>query len=262
MNATTKTEAEVLELAPLTEHPAKPLAVQQAGSLAVNSPAAMMLQAMAQGASLEQVEKMMDLQDRWERREAEKAFNEALAGFKAEAVEVLKRKSVEFTTRDGDTTSYKHAELSDVVDAVGPALSKHGFSYRWDVTQAKGEISVTCILKHTKGHSETVTMSAPPDASGKKNAIQQIASATSYLQRYTLKAITGVAEKGQDDDGNGSVPPPDSDIVLDAWRAEAMKGEKALRAYYVKHTPTDEFWSAHKQALKDAARKADAEATK
>lgn len=256
MNAVT--EAASLEL--VDDHPQRVPIAQQSGALAVNSPAAMMLQAMSQGASLEQVEKMMDLQERWERREAEKAFNEALAAFKAEAVEVLKRKQVAFTTRDGDTTSYKHAELSDVVDAVGPALSKHGFSYRWDVKQEKGEITVTCILKHSKGHSESVTMSAPPDASGKKNAIQQIASATSYLQRYTLKAITGVAEKGQDDDAATATTPADEEIVLDAWRAEALKGEAALRAYYAKHQPSEEFWAKHSKALKKAARDADQEA--
>lgn len=257
MNAVTKDEAQVLELEP--QQAARVPVAQQTGALAVNSPAAMMLQALSQGASLEQVEKMMDLQERWERNEAEKAFNQALADFKGEAVELLKRKQVSFTTRDGDTTSYKHAELSDVVDAVGPALSKHGFSYRWDVKQEKGEITVTCILKHAKGHSESVTMSAPPDASGKKNAIQQIASATSYLQRYTLKAITGVAEKGQDDDAATAVPPADDEIVLDAWRAEAMKGDKALRAYYAKHSPTEEFWTKHGKALKQAAKQADAE---
>ncbi len=257
MNAVTKDETQVLELEP--QQAALVPAMQQGGALAASSPAAMMLQAMAQGASLEQVEKMMDLQERWERREAEKAFNEGLAQFKAEAVEVMKRKQVSFTTRDGDTTSYKHAELSDVVDAVGPALSKHGFSYRWDVKQEKGEITVTCILKHAKGHSEAVTMSAPPDASGKKNAIQQIASATSYLQRYTLKAITGVAEKGQDDDGLTAATPADDEVVLDAWRAEALKGDKALRAYYTKHTPTEEFWTRYGKALKQAAKQADAE---
>lgn len=258
MNAVT--EATRLELVDEPECASQVTATQQGGALAVNSPAAMMLQAMAQGASLEQVEKMMDLQERWEKREAEKAFNVALASFKAEAVEVLKRKQVAFTTRDGDTTSYKHAELSDVVDAVGPPLSKHGFSYRWDVKQEKGEITVTCILKHSMGHSESVTMSAPPDASGKKNAIQQIASATSYLQRYTLKAITGVAEKGQDDDGASAVPPADDEVILDAWRAESLKGDKALREYYTKHKPSEEFWAKHGKSLKEAARKADREA--
>lgn len=103
-------------------------------------------------------------------------------------------------------------------------------------------------------------MSAPPDASGKKNAIQQIASATSYLQRYTLKAITGVAEKVQDDDAATASHPADDEIVLDAWRAEALKGEKALRAYYEKHQPSEDFWADHGKSLKAAAKKADQEA--
>jgi hypothetical protein len=46
-----------------------------------------------------------------------------------------------------------------------------------------------------------VTMQAGKDESGKKNAIQQVASTNTYLQRYTFLAITGLATKGQDDDG-------------------------------------------------------------
>jgi hypothetical protein len=261
MTATTTAEAkaiETLELEPVDTARSVP-AVQQANAVALadNSPASMMLKAMSQGASLEQVEKMMDLQDRWERREAEKAANEALSAFKAEFVEILKRKRVSFTTRDGETTSYKHAELSDVVDAVGPALARHGFSYRWDVKQDKNEVTVTCILKHSKGHSESVTMSAPPDASGKKNSIQQIASAVSYLQRYTLKAITGVAEKGQDDDGAGAGGGDPYADLLDSFRAAAMEGTAALRKRYESDPPPDEFWSQHARPLKAAARKAD-----
>lgn len=189
-----------LELVPQT--PTAPMA--PASVLVESSPAAIMLQALARGVSPADVREMMAIHREWEADEARKAFNDGLAAFKGEAIELIKRKQVSFTTRDGDTTSYRHAELSDVVDAVGPALSRHGFSWRWDISQASGSVSVTCILKHAKGHSEQVTMSAPPDASGKKNGIQQIASTVSYLQRYTLKAITGVAERGDDDDGTGA----------------------------------------------------------
>ena len=55
-----------------------------------------------------------------------------------------------------------------------------------------------------QGHSESVTLSAPPDDSGKKNNIQQIASTVTYLERYTLLAATGTAVKEQDDDGSAS----------------------------------------------------------
>ncbi|EFF76062.1 Erf family protein, partial [Achromobacter piechaudii ATCC 43553] len=163
----------------------------------------MMLAALNQGAQLDQIEKMMDLQERWEHREAEKAFNDALAAFKAEAVEVLKRKTVDFTSQKG-RTHYKHAELSDVVEAVGPALSRHGFAWSWKTAQEGGLIRVTCILKHRQGHSDSVSLEASSDQSGNKNSIQAIASTVTYLQRHTLKAITGVSEKGDDNDGNGA----------------------------------------------------------
>jgi hypothetical protein len=127
-----------------------------------------------------------------------------MAAFKAEPLVIEKRKQVEFTTRDGETTSYAHAELSNVTEVVCPAMSRHELSHRWDVRQEAGRVSVTCIVTHADGHSESVTMDAAPDASGKKNAIQQIASAVTYLQRYTLMAICGVAARGVDDDGQGA----------------------------------------------------------
>jgi len=206
--------------------------VQHGGALSEASPAGIMLAALAKGVSPADLREMLALQREWEAGEARKIANEALAAFKAEFIEIIKRKRVEFTTRDGDITSYKHAELADVVEAVGPALARHGFSYRWDVQQTKGEITVTCILKHAKGHSESVTMSAPPDASGKKNSIQQIASTVSYLQRYTLKAITGVAEKGEDNDGHGSTddgtPPTADSYPPERFAANLPKWSEAM----------------------------------
>lgn len=177
------------------------------------------------GADVAQFERLLDLQLKWEANEARKAFVAAMADFKAEPLEILKRKRVEFTTRDGDTTSYTHAELSDVIDAVVPAMGRHGLSHRWDVTQAGGTITVTCTITHKLGHSESVTMSAPPDQSGKKNAIQQVASAVTYLQRYTLLSATGMAAKGMvDDDGRGAgaEADPEAERAADWIRAAQM----------------------------------------
>ena len=44
-------------------------------------------------------------------------------------------------------------------------------------------------------------MGGPPDAGGAKNAIQARASTITYLERYTLKAILGLSEQEDDDDG-------------------------------------------------------------
>ena len=201
MNAVTTHETlQLVEAAPLDS---RPPALQQVSELAPTSPAGMMMAMLDRGASLEQIEKMMDLQERHETRQAEKAFNDAMAAFKGDAIAIIKRKHVHFVTQKG-TTNYKHAELSDVIEAVGPALSRLGFSWRWDTEQSNGHMTVTCILRHKLGHSEKCSMSGPYDASGGKNALQAVISTKTYLERHTLKAICGVAEKGEDNDGRGA----------------------------------------------------------
>ena len=253
MNATTTAEAAVLDLEPI-ERAAAPLAAQQGGALAANSPAAMMMQAMAQGADLAQIEKMMDLQDRWERKEAEKAYNAAFAAFKAEAVRIVKGRKV----TDGPLKGKEYAELHDVVDAVTPALSRHGLSTSWKLTRdEKDWLEVSCTLKHIGGHCEVVSMGGPPDAGGAKNQLQARASTKSYLERYTLKAICGVAEGGDDSDGN----PPPAAVPLEllaAAREAAMSGWAALSKHIKSLSPADRAaLEPESYALKKAAKAAD-----
>lgn len=193
------------------ESPALP--VVQGGAV---TPMSMIQMAVQQGADIEKLQKLMDLQERWEKNEARKAFNGAFAAFKTEAVRVIKNKAV----TAGPLSGKSYAELFSVVDAVTPALSEHGLTAAWSITKDdKDWIEVTCQLKHVLGHSEAVSMGGPPDTGGAKSAIQARASTISYLQRYTLKAICGVAER--DDDKNGA---PSAKVAPDA------EGQKALEA--------------------------------
>lgn len=178
--------------------------------------------AVEQGADLDRMERLMALQDRWEANEARKAFTTAMTDFKAEPLTIFKRKQVGYTTKEGEFVGYMHAELSDVTDVVGPAMARHGLSYRWNVKQESARINVSCIVTHKLGHSETVTMDAAPDTSGKKNAIQSIASALTYMQRYTLLAVTGMSTKGMDDDGHSA-----GDADAEARRTQWLADQKA-----------------------------------
>lgn len=203
--------AETLELVETPAQQPKPIALP-----ANASPAVIMQLAIQQGAQVETIERMWALQVAWEKREAERQFNEAFAAFKAHAVRVIKNRQV----TDGPLKNKRYAELHAVVNAVTPALSEHGLSASWKLTKDdKDWIEVTCTLKHTGGHSESVSMGAPPDAGGAKNAIQSRASAVSYLERYTLKAILGVSEQEDDDDGQGA-----GGVSKDAIVAEARDG--------------------------------------
>lgn len=178
------------------------------------TPAHMLQTAIERGVDMAQLEKLMELQERWESNEARKAFVKAMSEFKANPPKVIKDRLVAY-----QGTRYTHASLAAVVDAVVAGLSEHGLSHRWDVEQ-NGIIKVTCVLTHEMGHSESVSMSAPADDSGKKNAIQQIASTITYLERYTLMAATGLAAKDMaDDDGQSA----STETITDQQAAE-LKG--------------------------------------
>ena len=132
------------------------------------TPATLLAMAVQQGADLEKLEKLMELQQRWEANEARKAFNTAFAAFKADAVAIIKRTEI----KDGPLKGKFHANLFDVVDAVTPGLSKHGLAISWSLTEdTKDWMRVTCTLRHVSGHSESVAMGAAPDAGPGRNAI-------------------------------------------------------------------------------------------
>ena len=75
------------------------------------TPMQMLQIAVEQNADMDKMEKLMALSERWEANEAKKAFVAAMTAFKGENIEILKDKTVSFTGRDNNTTSYKHASL-------------------------------------------------------------------------------------------------------------------------------------------------------
>jgi hypothetical protein len=222
------------------------------------NPMEMLALAVSQGAEIDKLERLMVLKREWEEGEARKAFVEALAGFKAEPLTIKKDKHVNYPNSKGGSTDYWHATIGNVVNVVAPALSRYGLSYRWKTEQLDGGmIRVTCILTHVKGHSEETSLSSSRDDSGGKNNIQAVGSTVSYLERYTLLALLGLATSDQaDDDGLGSVPapvenPPDG---YSNWHADMValadeglprltgaweKASPAFRRYVVKF---DEPW--------------------
>jgi hypothetical protein len=161
-----------------------------------DSPAGLMLKAMATpGMDLDKLEKFMVLQEKWEANQARKAYVEAMAEFKKNPPEIGKDKHVKF-----GNTEYNHASLGNVTGLINEALSRHGFSAAWETSQTDRGVTVTCKITHILGHSESTSLTAGSDTSGAKNAIQALGSAISYLQRYTILALCGLATHEMDDD--------------------------------------------------------------
>jgi hypothetical protein len=154
------------------------------------TPMAMLDRAISQGAGIEVLERLMTLQERYEKNEARKAFDEAISDAKAEIGPVVRNAT--------GHNNKRYADFAAIARAVDPIISRHGLSYRFRTAQTD-RINVTCILSHKAGHSEETTLGGPPDASGSKNAIQAIGSTLSYLQRYSLTQALGLASANDDD---------------------------------------------------------------
>ena len=218
---TTPVEAEIVEepTTAVATTGSKPPQLAHVGG----SPVAMMEMALASGQPLDNLEKLMVLQERYEANEAKKAFVKAMAAFKADPPKIIKDQKVEFQTSNGQT-QYDHASLAEVTSKINGALSQHGLSAGWITAQRDGQIFVTCTMTHDLGHAENTTLSAAPDASGGKNSIQAIGSTVSYLQRYTLLALTGLATHENENDGKPPVQPITPEQVQKIEAALKAKG--------------------------------------
>ena len=154
------------------------------------TPMEMLSRALERGADMAVLEKLMGLQERWEANNARKAFDAAIAQAKASISPIARNAT--------GHNSKKYADFAAIAREVDPILAANGLSYRFK-TRQDDRIHVTCVLAHRDGHSEETTLSGPADNSGNKNAIQSIGSTLTYLQRYSLTQMLGLASSNDDD---------------------------------------------------------------
>jgi hypothetical protein len=165
------------------------------------TPMAMINQAVMNGADVDKLKALMDLQERWEKNEAKKAFDTAFLEFQKNPPNIYKTRGVSF--KEGGPKAYSYAPLTEAAEIIRKALNPLGFTFRWEHEDKPEKVMrVTCVLTHEKGHSVSASMEGPHDPSGSKNGIQAVGSSDSYLKRYTLFSVTGMT--AQDDDGETS----------------------------------------------------------
>lgn len=156
------------------------------------TPTQMLSMAVQNGVDVERLDKLMQLQERWEDKEAKKAYFDAFATFQAIVPTIKKSK---------DGHNYKYAPLAAIAHQIKPALEQCQLSYCFKIDDSDGLINVTCIISHRLGHQERTSMSGAPDTSGSKNTIQAQGSAFTYLQRYSLIGALGLTTADEDIDG-------------------------------------------------------------
>lgn len=90
----------------------------------------------------------------------------------------------------------RYADLAEVLNTVRPVLAANGLSVVQSPSFEDGACHVTTTIAHSGGGYISGKMSCIPA----KQDAQGIGAATTYLRRYSLAAVCGIAQ--EDDDGN------------------------------------------------------------
>lgn len=200
------------------------------------SPAALIYIALQTGQSPDALEKLVGLQERMERRQAEKDFIDSLAQFRAACPPIKKNKTANIKTDGGGSYSYTYAELDEIAATVDPILERFGFSYTWNTTATKEAVTVECILLHRAGHTRSSTFTVPVESKSGMSPQQKYGAASTFAQRRSLGNVLGLTTTDKDND-TAAVDPTKisedqatelSDMVRDICRGDQ---EKRFLAY-------------------------------
>lgn len=165
---------------------------------------------------IEKLERLMAMKERMDAKEAETAFNGAMARVQS----AMRRIEADKTNKQ---TNSSYASYGQLDRELRPLYTEEGLSLSFDTEPApEGMVGMVCYVSHQAGHTRTYHASVPSDGKGAKGndvmtKTHAFGSGTAYGMRYLLKMIFNVAIGIDmlDDDGNGaSAPMPSKD---QAW---------------------------------------------
>lgn len=168
-----------------------------------------------------------------------------------------KNKKVRVTTKTGRGYEFAYADMTAVIDAIKGPLSANGLSYvQAFVEDANGKFRLVTRLMHNSGQwLESVT-----PLFVEEGASQAFGSASTFMKRYALSAMIGIAADDDDDantaDGNqindtreyGSYrkpkPPATSPMVEAGVPQAAPQGLETLKPHAIPVPVSEEHGSA------------------
>lgn len=197
-----------------------------------SSPIEMLKAAKEAGIAPADIQGFLDVQINWEKREAEKEFNSAMARVHANIPMVIKGKT-------NQQTRSNYAELDEIIKATKKVYTLEGFSvsfYEGENAPAN-HVRICADVLHRLGHKITRHYDVPLDGVGIKGnanmtAIHGKASSTSYGRRYLMCMIFNIPT-GDDNDGNNSqvieyIDEKEKGVIADNLSLYKIKEEEFL----------------------------------
>jgi ERF superfamily len=145
-------------------------------------------------------------------------LNAALAAAQGEFPPIQRDKTVTVQTRDRGSYTFSYAPLDAILAACRPVLARHGLALV-QLLEGDGDHggAIRTELRHASGAVVGSTFPLPSVPA----TPQQLGSMLTYLRRYTIVALLGIAAEEDDDAGQAA----DTPVKAPRKRAAAKKDE-------------------------------------
>lgn len=190
--------------------------------------------AIAQGATVETLEKLLAMRKELKAEHAKEAFIAAMSKFQAECPVIKKDKEV--LDKYGKHR-YNFAPMDSIVSQIKEPLGRNGLSYTVDTTNKDGLLTAVCKITHILGHSEISSFEVPIDKDSYMSAPQKYAAASTFAKRYAFQNALGILTGDQDTDAadlpggvNAPEEPKQAATPLDAGNPALATYKKQLES--------------------------------
>lgn len=120
----------------------------------------------------------------------------------------------------------RYADLAEVINTVRPVFTSHGLAVTQMPSFDAGIASVETMLMHSSGEWISSVSSAPVT----KQDAQGVGSAITYLRRYSLAAVAGVAQEDEDANPAANISQRKLPVITEALTNEAMLAVAQIQA--------------------------------
>lgn len=184
------------------------------------------------GMTAEKLEVLLKAAERFDDKEAQQQFNDAVARIQPLLPAIEKNGAITYG-EGAKARNTPYALLEDVQTALLPILAPEGLSLSFSSEETPtGKTQYVGYLKHRRGHTAVARIVLPPDDSGQKNKAQQVISSASLAKRELARSLLNLRWKGKDTDGSTAHYVSDEQLAKIEEAIEKCKMTQGERASF------------------------------
>lgn len=218
-------------------------------ALATIDPQALIQTAIERGATIETIERLVDLAKDVQATLAKRLYHAAMAKFHEQCPPIYKTARAEIRTKSGGTYHYSYAPLEDIESIAFPVMGQLGLYVSYRVRHDAQQVFSNCRITHEAGHFEESGEVAMPiteyDGTG-ANPAQRVGIASAYAKRYSLLAALG---RTPETDPDGSLEGQPATVQMPTRKGDAVAEKPSGKP------PTEEGGGRWRGSLKDVEEK-------